>query len=33
MTQDYDLIVVGSGVAGLYGALCAATEARVVIVS
>src|SRR2546428_10472814 len=33
MTPDYDLIVVGSGVAGLYGALCAAGEARVLIVS
>ena len=33
MTRDYDLIVVGSGVAGLYGALCAAAEARVLIVS
>jgi L-aspartate oxidase len=33
MTRDYDLIVVGSGVAGLYGALCAAPEARVLIVS
>jgi L-aspartate oxidase len=33
MTTDYDLIIVGSGVAGLYGALCAATEARVLIVS
>jgi L-aspartate oxidase len=33
MTQDYDLIVVGSGVAGLYGALCAAAEARILIVS
>jgi L-aspartate oxidase len=31
--QTYDLIVVGSGVAGLYGALCAATEARVLVVS
>ena len=31
MTRDYDLIVVGSGVAGLYGALCAAAEARVLI--
>jgi L-aspartate oxidase len=33
VTPDYDLIVVGSGVAGLYGALCAAGEARVLIVS
>lgn len=33
MTPDYDQIVVGSGVAGLYGALCAAAEARVLIVS
>jgi L-aspartate oxidase len=33
MTRDYDLIVVGSGVAGLYGALCAAADSRVLIVS
>ena len=33
LTRDYELIVVGSGVAGLYGALCAAAEARVLIVS
>jgi L-aspartate oxidase len=29
----YDLIVVGGGVAGLLGALCAAAEARVLVVS
>jgi L-aspartate oxidase len=33
LTRDYDLVVVGSGVAGLYGALCAAAEARVLVVS
>jgi L-aspartate oxidase len=33
LTPEIDLIVVGSGVAGLYGALCAAAEARVLIVS
>src|SRR6266511_3179860 len=33
MTRDIDLIVVGSGLAGLYGALCAAAEARVLVVS
>jgi L-aspartate oxidase len=33
LTRDYELIVVGSGVAGLYGALCAAAEARVLVVS
>src|SRR5262245_7670935 len=34
MTRDYDLIVVGSGVAGLYGALVAAGgRARVLVVS
>ncbi len=33
LTQDYDLVVVGSGVAGLDGALCAAAEARVLVVS
>src|SRR4029450_11376080 len=33
MEQRYDLVVVGSGVAGLYGALCAAAEARVLVVS
>jgi L-aspartate oxidase len=33
MDRDYDLIVVGSGVAGLYGALCAAFDARVLVVS
>ncbi len=33
MTRDIDLIVVGSGLAGLYGALCAAAEAQVLVVS
>jgi aspartate oxidase len=33
LTPTYDLAIVGSGVAGLYGALCAAAEARVLIVS
>ena len=33
LTPAYDLVIVGSGVAGLYGALCAAAEARVLIVS
>jgi L-aspartate oxidase len=33
LTPDYDLVIVGSGVAGLYGALCAAAEARVLLVS
>jgi L-aspartate oxidase len=33
LTSEYDLVIVGSGVAGLYGALCAAAEARVLIVS
>ena len=33
LTPAYDLIIVGSGVAGLYGALCAAAEARVLLVS
>src|SRR5205809_1372198 len=33
MTRDYDLIVVGSGLAGLYGALCAAADADVLVVS
>src|SRR6266540_4547996 len=33
MERTYDLIVVGSGVAGLYGALCAAAEADVLLVS
>ena len=33
LTQQYDLVIVGSGVAGLYGALCAAAEARVLLVS
>ena len=33
LTPSYDLVIVGSGVAGLYGALCAAGEGRVLIVS
>ena len=33
LTQEYDLVIVGSGVAGLSGALCAAAEARVLLVS
>ena len=33
LTRDCDLIVVGSGVAGLFGALCAAAEARVLVLS
>jgi L-aspartate oxidase len=33
LARDYDLIVVGSGIAGLSGALCAAAEARVLVVS
>jgi L-aspartate oxidase len=33
MERRYDLVFVGSGVAGLYGALCAAAEARVLVVS
>jgi L-aspartate oxidase len=33
LARDYDLIVVGSGGAGLSGALCAAAEARVLVVS
>ena len=33
LTPAYDLVIVGSGVAGLYGALCAAPEARVLLVS
>jgi L-aspartate oxidase len=33
LTPDYDLVIVGSGVAGLYAALCAAGEARVLVVS
>jgi L-aspartate oxidase len=33
MKRNYDLVVVGSGVAGLYGALCAAAEARVLLLS
>jgi L-aspartate oxidase len=33
LTPEYDLVIVGSGVAGLYGALCAAAEVRVLLVS
>ncbi|HEX7312279.1 MAG TPA: FAD-binding protein [Gaiellaceae bacterium] len=33
LTPGYDLVIVGSGVAGLGGALCAAAEGRVLIVS
>ena len=33
LTPAYDLVIVGSGVAGLYGALCAAADARVLLVS
>ena len=33
LTPGYDLVIVGSGVAGLHGALCAAAEGRVLIVS
>jgi L-aspartate oxidase len=33
LTRAYDLVIVGSGVAGLYGALCAAADARVLLVS
>jgi L-aspartate oxidase len=33
LTQQYDLVIVGSGVAGLYGALCAAGDARILLVS
>jgi L-aspartate oxidase len=33
LTPAYDVVIVGSGVAGLYGALCAAAEARVLVVS
>jgi L-aspartate oxidase len=33
LTPAYDAVIVGSGVAGLYGALCAAAEARVLLVS
>jgi L-aspartate oxidase len=32
-TRSYDLIVVGSGIAGLFASLCAASEARVLVVS
>jgi L-aspartate oxidase len=33
LTSAYDVVTVGSGVAGLYGALCAAADARVLLVS
>ena len=33
LSAEYDLVIVGSGVAGLYGALCAAAECRVLLVS
>ena len=33
LTRGYDLVIVGSGVAGLYGALCAAADACVLLVS
>jgi L-aspartate oxidase len=33
LTRGHDLVIVGSGVAGLYGALCAAAGARVLLVS
>jgi L-aspartate oxidase len=33
LTQQYDLVIVGSGVAGLYGALCAAADGDVLLVS
>jgi len=33
LTPEYDLVIVGSGVAGLYGALCAAADACVLLVS
>jgi L-aspartate oxidase len=33
MNSNYDLVIVGTGIAGLYGALCAAAEVRVLIVS
>ena len=31
--QDFDLLVVGAGVAGLYAALCAASEGRVLVLA
>ena len=31
--QDFDLVVVGAGVAGLYAALCAAAEGRVLVLA
>ena len=31
--QDFDLVVVGAGVAGLYAALCAASEGRVLVLA
>src|SRR5919205_340885 len=33
MNSNYDLVIVGTGIAGLYGALCSAAEVRVLIVS
>jgi L-aspartate oxidase len=33
MDNRYDLVIVGGGVAGLYGALCAAAEADVLVLS
>jgi L-aspartate oxidase len=33
MADRYDLVIVGGGVAGLYGALCAADEADVLVLS
>ena len=30
---DFDLLVVGGGVAGLFAALCAATEGRVLVLA
>ena len=32
-SERVDLLVVGSGVAGLFGALCAASEAEVLLIS
>ncbi|MGI8862059.1 MAG: L-aspartate oxidase [Gaiellaceae bacterium] len=33
LSQDIDLLVVGAGVAGLYAALCAASEGRVLVLA